>query len=122
MTEKAAPVGQLELIERLRGLLRPESAEEEIAVREVSMFGGRSFMVNDRLLVSALRTGDLLVRVDPTRYDELIARGAAQAEMGAGRSMGPGWLAVSADAVTDDEELAFWLQAASQWAALAPTT
>lgn len=59
------------------------------------MFGGRSFMVNDAILVSASASGDLLVRIDPERSEELAARpGAAVAQMG-GRTMGPAWLTVA---------------------------
>jgi TfoX/Sxy family transcriptional regulator of competence genes len=99
---------QAELIERVRDQLVPEPT-----TREVSMFGGRSFLVNDKLVVSALKDGDLLVRVDAGRHTEFTARpGARQAEMGAGRTMGPGWIAVSADAITDDEGLSYWLDVA----------
>ena len=99
---------QAELIERLRALLA-----DEPSTREVSMFGGRSFMVNDRMIASALKGGDLLVRVDAERHDELTRqRGAMQAEMGAGRSMGPGWIAVPAGSIAGDDGLSFWLDAA----------
>lgn len=96
---------QLELVERLRALLA-----DEPSMREVSMFGGRSFMVNDKMIASARKGGDLLVRVDAERHDELTrVPGASQAEMGAGRTMGPSWISVSAVSVTSDERLAFWL-------------
>lgn len=73
------------LVERLREMLA-----DEPAVREVSMFGGRSIMVEEKMLVSALKDGGLLVRVAAGRHEELLRRpGAAQAEMGAGRSHGP---------------------------------
>ena len=99
---------QADLIERLRALLA-----EEPSTREVSMFGGRSFMVNDKLVASARKEGDLLVRVDAERHGELTRqRGATQAEMGAGRDMGPGWIAVSAASIASDEGLSFWLDAA----------
>lgn len=99
---------QTELIERLRALLA-----EEPSTREVSMFGGRSFMVNDKMVASALKDGDLLVRVDAERHDELIQQGGVtQAEMGAGRDMGPGWIAVSAASTASHEGLSFWLHAA----------
>lgn len=99
---------QAELIERLRALLA-----EEPSTRDLSMFGGRSFMVNDRMVVSALRDGNLLVRVDAERHDELtVLPGATQAEMGAGRVMGPGWIAVSGATIARDEDLSFWLNAA----------
>lgn len=76
------------------------------------MFGGRVFMVDGKLLVSAGGDGDLLVRVDPARADELLAvDGARIAEMGE-RSMGPSWLLVDADAVESSEDLTFWLDAA----------
>jgi hypothetical protein len=64
----------------------------EPSTREVSMFGGLSFMVNDRMVVATLKHGCLLVRVDPGRSRELLARpGARPAEMGTGRPMGRGW-------------------------------
>ncbi|WP_197519776.1 TfoX/Sxy family protein [Pseudonocardia sp. HH130630-07] len=79
-------------------------------MREVSMFGGRSVMVNEKMIVSALRDGGLLVRVDADRHDELLSRpGAMQAEMGPGRDMGPGWIEVSADSVGGDEQLSSWV-------------
>lgn len=96
---------QVDLIERLRALLA-----DEPVVREVSMFGGRSFMVNEKMIVSALKDGGLLVRVDADRHQQLLGRpGAIQAEMGAGRDMGPGWIEVEADAIRDDEPLSEWL-------------
>lgn len=94
------------LVDRIRALLADESD-----VREVSMFGGRSIMVNDRMIAAARKDGGLLVRVAPDRQDEFLAEpGASQAEMGSGRKMGPGWIAVSADALRDDEALARWIE------------
>lgn len=72
---------QSELIDRLRALLTSEPS-----MREVSMFGGRSFMVNDKMVASALKGGDLLIRVDAERDDELnLLPGASPAVMAAGR-------------------------------------
>lgn len=96
---------QVDLIERLRALLA-----DEPVVREVSMFGGRSFMVNEKMIVSALKGGSLLVRVDADRHQQLLSRqGAKQAEMGAGRDMGAGWLEVDADVIGEDELLSEWV-------------
>lgn len=95
------------LADRVRSLLSGKGA-----LREVRMFGGLSFMVDDAMVVAVRAGDDLLVRVDPGRYDELVARpGVRQAEMGSGRSMGPGWLQVSQDAL-DDEQLSWWLDVA----------
>lgn len=102
---------QLDLVERLRSLLADESV-----IREVSMFGGRSFMVNEKMIVSALKDGGLLVRVDADRHEELLSRpGAMQAEMGPGRDMGPGWIEVEADALRDDEGLSSWVEIAMEY-------
>lgn len=96
---------QNDLVERLRAQFADESD-----VREVSMFGGRAFMVNDRMRVSAMRDGGLLVRVAPERSPVITQQeGVEIAEMGAGRSMGPSWLAVDPAAVATDEALARWL-------------
>ncbi|WP_026818061.1 TfoX/Sxy family protein [Arthrobacter castelli] len=97
--------GQAALVERLRA-----SLADEPSTREVSMFGGRSFMVNDKMIVSAQGNGDLLVRVAPERDGDLIeSTGASRAEMGAGRSMGQGWISVGADSITSEEQLSYWV-------------
>jgi len=80
-------------------------------VREVSMFGGLSFMVDDSMVVAAGRNGDLLVRINPARHDELLnVPGAKPAVMGADRPMGPGWITVSHDGLATDDQLTFWTQ------------
>lgn len=77
------------------------------------MFGGLSFMVNEQIVVAVRGDGGLLVRIDPDRNGELMARpGAGPAEMGRGRTMGPGWIAVDHDTVADEAQLSFWVSAA----------
>lgn len=99
------------LLKRVRDVLGATCA-----VREVSMFGGRAFMVNEKMLVSVGSDGDLLVRVDPERSGELRAMsGVRQAEMGAGRSMGTGWVTVAEQAVATDDALVFWIGAATEY-------
>lgn len=98
-------------VDRLRAML-----PAALSTREVSMFGGLSFMVNDKLVVNVRRDGALLLRVDPRRSPELVsAHGARIAEMGAGRSMGPSWLAVDAELTATEERLRFWLDAALEF-------
>ena len=99
---------QHHLVQRVRALV-----DDEPDVREVSMFGGRAIMVNDKMVVSAGKTGDLLVRVAAGHHEALLGEpGAAQARMGAGRGMGPGWITVAPEAVADDGLLAFWVEVA----------
>lgn len=101
---------QAELLARVRDLI----ADEE-AVREIPMFGGRAVMVDERMLVSVQKDGSLLARVDAERHDELLARpGAEQAHMGAGRSMGAGWIQVAAPALAADAGLEEWIDVARE--------
>ena len=102
---------QATLIERIRARI-----VDEPVVREVSMFGAGSVMVNEKMIVSALKNGALLVRVDSDQHNELLAKpGAMQAEMGPGRDMGPGWIEVAADEIQDDEQLAAWVDIAMDY-------
>ncbi|TXN30714.1 TfoX/Sxy family protein [Lacisediminihabitans profunda] len=74
------------------------------------MFGGLSFMVDERMAVAAGRDGDLLVRTDPTEHDALVRRGGVPARMGDHRPMGPGWLTVPSARISDDVELGYWVE------------
>ncbi|MBP2368484.1 TfoX/Sxy family protein [Pseudonocardia parietis] len=105
------PSGHGPTAERIRAMLAAEPS-----IREVSMFGGLSFMVNDKMIVNVRRGGDLLVRVDPERSPGLVAEhGARPAEMGAGRSMGPGWVDVAGELTATDDQLRFWLDVAMEF-------
>ena len=99
---------QRHLVQRVRELVN-----EEPDVREVSMFGGRAIMVNNKMIVSVGRNGDLLVRVAADRHETLLSEpGAEQAQMGAGRDMGLGWITVAPEGIADDGRLAFWVDMA----------
>lgn len=101
---------QSELVGRVRSLL-----SDEMSVREVSMFGGRALMVDDKLALSASKDGGLLVRVAADRDDELSSQqGASHAVMGRDRSMGPGWITVTRESIASDERLAFWVGVAME--------
>lgn len=101
---------RVHLVDRVRDALAGQPA-----LVEKPMFGCRGFMVNDKLAVAVRPNADLLVRIDPERCDELLrVAGAQPAEMGAGRTMGPGWLDVAADAL-DDDALAFWIGVALEY-------
>ena len=96
------------LLDRVRALLPPGHT-----VREVPMFGGRSIMLDERMLVAVRKDDSMLVRVDPDRSAELLGvPGAGPAAMGANRSMGPGWITVSGTALSSAEQLEFWLRTA----------
>jgi hypothetical protein len=108
MSQTRVDAAQRALVERVRAALPAGSA-----VREVAMFGGRAVLLDGSVLVSAGRGGALLVRIDPTERDALLARhGAGPASMGGGRPMGAGWLTVEPAAFGTDAELASWLEVA----------
>lgn len=94
------------LVERLRDRLAADPT------REISMFGARAFMVNEKLAVAVWKHGDLLVRVPTERHEELATRpGAHPAEM-AGRTMGEGWISVTAASIESAAALESWLTVA----------
>jgi TfoX/Sxy family transcriptional regulator of competence genes len=96
-----------EVAERVRGVL-----SDRDHVREVRMFGGLAFMVDERMVVCVSRGGALLVRVAPERDAEYLKKaGAKRAEMGKGRSMGEGWITVDEEALERDEDLQYWMDA-----------
>jgi hypothetical protein len=77
------------------------------------MFGGLAFMVADRMVVWVGGGGVLLVRVTDERDAELVALpGAGRAEMGPGRSMGEGWIAVDSAVLACGEDLRRWTDVA----------
>ncbi len=84
------------------------------AVREVRMFGGLCFMVNEKMVLGVMGDRDLLVRADPDRSDDLLAvEGARQAEMGKEhRSMGRSWISVSEHGLGSNDDLQFWVDEA----------
>jgi TfoX/Sxy family transcriptional regulator of competence genes len=102
-----------ELADRVRGAV---SAEND--VREVAMFGGLAFMVNEKMAACVSAGGGaLLVRVSRGRDAEYLdVVGARRAEMGRERrSMGEGWITVDEQALAADDALQFWIDAALEY-------
>lgn len=98
-----------DLADRIRALLADAGP-----VDEQRMFGGLAFMIAGRMVVAAGSEGRLMVRCDPARTDELLARpGTARPTMGT-RTMSAGWVVVDADRVAEDAELAWWLAVARE--------
>lgn len=74
------------------------------------MFGAIAVMVDDAMLVAVNKDHSLLVRVTPEDDAQLLGRAeATRAEMGAGRSMGTGWIRVDSDAIADTAVLDMWM-------------
>lgn len=75
---------------------------------EKRMFGGLAFLVNGNMALAANSHGELMVRVDPARADELAARPGVRPTEMRGREM-KGWLDVDTAGFTAADELDEWV-------------
>jgi hypothetical protein len=101
------------LAERIRGIL-----DERPDVTEKRMFGGIAFMVSGRMCVGIVKE-DLMVRVGPERYEELLAQPHARAMDFTGRPM-KGFLFVEPGGFEEDADLAQWVGDAVSYALTVP--
>lgn len=81
-------------------------------VREVKMFGGITFMVNDKMTATANTHGQLMVRCDPDRVEELLKRDGADWPEMRGRKMSRGWIVVDAHGTESDPDFHYWIKEA----------
>ena len=92
-----------DLAERVRDLLG-----DEPGYVEKKMFGGLAMLLAGNMACCVMRPG-LLVRVDPGRFDELMAEpGTHPFEMGRDR-VPRGWVVVDERACADDAALRRWV-------------
>ena len=103
-----------ELADRIR-----ESLGDAADVTERKMFGGLAFLIGGHMAVAAVSGGGLMVRVDPTESDDLVATTSAEPMEMRGRTM-RGWLRVEADDVSGDDELARWVERGRSYARSLP--
>ena len=90
------------LAERIRGVL-----DERHDVSEKKMFGGIAFMVRGHMCVGIVKD-ELMVRVGPQAYDELVRQPHARRMDFTGRPM-KGFLFVSAQGLERDADLERWV-------------
>jgi hypothetical protein len=93
--------------EDLANRIREQLADERFT--EKAMFGGLAFLIGGHMTVAASRTGGALVRVDPERTDEALARPHASLMEMRGRSM-PGWIRVAPEGVRTKRDLGAWVR------------
>lgn len=88
--------------------LRPLLAASAPGLVEKKMFGGIGFMLRGNMAIGTTAKGELLVRIDPARQADALARpGACQMHMGP-RPM-TGFIAVDATGTPDDAALTGWI-------------
>ncbi|WP_370409585.1 TfoX/Sxy family protein [Streptomyces fradiae] len=101
------------LAERIRAHLGVDSA-----VTEKRMFGGLAFLHAGNMTVGVIGD-DLMVRVGPEATDAALARPGARIFDFTGRPM-RGWVVVDASVLTEDEDLAEWVDRGHAFAAGLP--
>ncbi len=103
-----------DLADRIRELL-----EGEPKLSEKKMFGGLAFLVGGNMAIAASGQGGVLVRVDPTESDSLVASSNAQVAVMRGRPM-DGWLRVAPEHLRTQRQLAKWVQLGTRFARSLP--
>jgi TfoX/Sxy family transcriptional regulator of competence genes len=84
-------------------------------VKEQKMFGGMAFLVHGKMCVGAYSGGDMMLRCDPDRADELVTKkGARRAEM-KGKPMAKGWLLIGSEGTASSEDLDAWIGVALEY-------
>jgi hypothetical protein len=104
--------------EALAQRLRQELAGRA-ELSEKKMFGGLAFLLRGNMCVG-VNGADLIARVDPDRYEELVARPGARPFAMGGRTMA-GWLVVDGGRVADPPALAAWVQEADAFVQALPS-
>lgn len=95
-----------DMVERVRYLLKTRL--ELTDLEEKKMFGGLAFMIRGLMGVTA-RPERIMCRIDPEMHDEWVKRpGCSTMEM-KGRVY-RGYLFVTADALSSDRDLKFWIE------------
>ena len=70
------------------------------------MFGGLTFMVNEKMTANANTSGDLMVRCDPSRVESLLELDGADWPEMRGRKMSKGWIVVEAERI---KSMRYWI-------------
>jgi TfoX/Sxy family transcriptional regulator of competence genes len=86
-------------------------------VREVKMFGGIGFMLNDNLLVGTSQRG-LLVRVGKAGYREALSKPGARPMIMRGRSM-EGYIRLDRE-LLDERDIRSWVETAVRFVKTLP--
>jgi TfoX/Sxy family transcriptional regulator of competence genes len=82
-------------------------------VEEKKMFGGLCFMVNDKMCVG-VEQDRMMVRLDPTIYDEVIEKEGCKPMDFTGKVM-KGYVFVDIDALNTKKKLEYWINLALEY-------
>jgi TfoX/Sxy family transcriptional regulator of competence genes len=99
--------------ENLSDRVREIIALTQNNVLEQKMFGGLCFMVNDKMLAGVLKDR-LLVRIDPSRYEEVMEMEGCGPMDFTGKVM-KSFVSVDEQALKTNSSLAFWIDLALEY-------
>jgi len=91
------------LADRVRRYLK----QKQVISEEKKMMGGLCFMVDDKMCVGMVGN-ELMARVDPQIYDEILNNKGSREMDFTGRAM-RGFLFISPDGIDLDKDLEYWL-------------
>ena len=103
-----------DLADRIRELTAGEAG-----LTEKKMFGGLAFLIEGNMAVAASGQGGLMVRVNPSESEGLVATTKARLVEMRGRQM-QGWLRVDSGDVRTERQLAKWVQLGAAYARSLP--
>lgn len=89
-------------------------------VEEKSMFGGLCFMVNGKMCVG-IEQIRLMVRLDPTKYEEVMKEEGCKPMDFTGRIM-KGYVFVDADVLNTKMKLTYWINQALEFNTIAKSS
>jgi TfoX/Sxy family transcriptional regulator of competence genes len=104
--------------EKIAGQVRELIFNRTDNVEEKTMFGGRCFMVNDKICIG-VKKDTLLVRIDPEVYDVEIENDGRSPMVHAGKAIKP-YLFVNFDELRSSRDLAYWVNLALDYNPRAP--
>ena len=99
--------------EKLADRVREIIALTHKNVEEKRMFGGLCFMVNDKMCVG-VEQERLMVRLDPSRYDEVMEKEGCKPMDFTGKVM-KGYVFVDIDVLRTRKKLEYWIRLALEY-------
>ena len=96
--------------EFLADRIRQQLSEMRVPFKEKEMMGGLVFMVDDKMCVGIIKN-ELMARIDPAIYTDVIQKSGCREMDFTGRSM-KGFIMVSPEGIDLDDSLAYYIDLA----------
>ena len=99
--------------EHLAGRISQLLKHKHVAFEEKKMFGGISFMVNDKMCAGILQ-GSMVARIDPALHTAALKKKGCHVMVFGGRTM-KGLLGIDPEAVDLEKDLDYWISLALEY-------